>query len=83
MRQIFVAAIAGTVLSLSASMALAQTAPAKVADTELGKTSMGRGWRKNRLPRQKQPAARRLPRFSSPGRRSTPRSPQWPAQKRG
>jgi predicted lipoprotein with Yx(FWY)xxD motif len=37
MRQIFVAAIAGTVLSLSASMALAQTAPAKVADTELGK----------------------------------------------
>src|ERR1700693_5777403 len=38
MRQIFVAAIAGAVLSLGASMALAQTAePAKVADTSKGK----------------------------------------------
>ena len=38
MRQIFVAAIAGAVLSLGASMALAQTAePAKVADTAKGK----------------------------------------------
>jgi predicted lipoprotein with Yx(FWY)xxD motif len=38
MRQIFVAAIAGAVLSLGASMALAQTVePAKVADTAKGK----------------------------------------------
>jgi predicted lipoprotein with Yx(FWY)xxD motif len=38
MRQIFVAAIAGAVLSLGASMALAQTPePAKVADTAKGK----------------------------------------------
>jgi predicted lipoprotein with Yx(FWY)xxD motif len=38
MRQIFVAAIAGAVLSLGTSMALAQTAePAKVGDTAKGK----------------------------------------------
>jgi predicted lipoprotein with Yx(FWY)xxD motif len=38
MKQIFAAAIAGTVLSLGATLALAQTAePAKVADTSKGK----------------------------------------------
>ena len=36
MRQIFVAAIAAAALPLGTSMALAQTAPAKAANTEIG-----------------------------------------------